>query len=143
MEAEVRGAAAAAGLESAITFTGALPRAEALRSVRKARLFLMPSLWEGLPIAPIEALASGVPVVGSDIPGTREVVTHGATGLLVEGFDPGKWAAVVSELLSQPDRIAAMAAAGKADVEARFTRTRVSSAHMALYRRMAPEKPAG
>lgn len=142
LEAEVRNVAAASGLDQAITFTGALPRQEALSAIREARLFLMPSLWEGLPIAPIEALASGVPVVGSDIPGTREVVTHGETGFLIEGFDAKQWARVISDLLTRPDRIAEMAAAGEADVKARFTRTRVSGAHAALYARLSGETPA-
>lgn len=133
LEDEVRRAAAAAGLGEAVTFTGALPRTEALAAIRTARLFLMPSLWEGLPIAPIEALASGVPVIGSDIPGTREVVTHGRTGLLVADFDAQTWAMSISDLLSAPERIRAMAAAGQADVHERFTRIRVSTAHMDLY----------
>lgn len=142
LEGEVRRAAAAAGLEQAVTFTGALPRSEALAAIRTARLFLMPSLWEGLPIAPIEALASGVPVIGSDIPGTREVVTHGQTGLLVAGFDPGIWADTIRGLLSAPDRIAQMAAAGQADVQDRFTRERVSAAHMELYDRAVAGRSA-
>ena len=133
LEAQVRAAAQARGLDGAIDFHGALPRAEAMARVAGARLFLLPSLWEGLPIAPIEAMACGVPVVGSDIPGTREVVEDGVTGLLIAGFDPGVWAARIRAALADPAALEAMRRAGRADVERRFARQRSSAAHRAIY----------
>ena len=136
LEAEVRAAATARGLGHAIDFYGALPRSDALARVRDARLFLLPSLWEGLPIAPIEALALGVPVIGSDIPGTREVVTDGVTGLLVAGFDPAAWAARIRGALADPAALDSMRNAGRTDVGHRFTRARSSAAHQAVYRQL-------
>lgn len=133
LEEQVSAAIHSAGLNDAIHLSGALPREQALAALRTARLFVMPSLWEGLPIAPIEALASGVPVVGSDIAGTREVVTHGKTGVLLPNFDPVLWANAISALLAKPELIATMANAGRADVKRRFLRERSSAAHLALY----------
>jgi glycosyltransferase involved in cell wall biosynthesis len=136
LEQEVHAQARRDGIGGAISLVGALPRGEALAAMRSARLFLMPSLWEGLPIAPIEALASGVPVVASDIDGTREVVRDAQTGLLVKGFDAGEWASAIRSLLQDTARRVTMSQAGIADAEARFTRARVSSAHRQLYREL-------
>jgi glycosyltransferase involved in cell wall biosynthesis len=52
-----------------------------------ADVFVLPSLVEGLPLSVLEAMAAGVPVVATDIPGTREAVEHEVTGLLVPARD--------------------------------------------------------
>ncbi|MEJ2868892.1 glycosyltransferase family 4 protein [Actinomycetospora sp. OC33-EN08] len=79
----------------------------------------------GLTVA-LEGLASGRPVVATDNPGMDHYVDHGRTGLLVPPGDPAAMAAAIAELLSDPERAAAMGAQGRKDVESRFT-----SAHMA------------
>lgn len=142
LRAQVISAIRAAGLDDAIDVVGELPRERALESIRTARLFIMPSLWEGLPIAPIEALAAGLPVIGSDIAGTREVVTHQQTGLLLRGFDAAVWASAIRKLLTTPERITEMALAGRADVEKRFQREKSSAAHLTLYNRLTTREPA-
>jgi glycosyltransferase involved in cell wall biosynthesis len=50
--------------------------------------FILPSLWEGMPLALLEAMASGIPVVATDVAGTREVIKHGVNGLLIPPRDP-------------------------------------------------------
>jgi glycosyltransferase involved in cell wall biosynthesis len=62
-------------------------------------IFAQPSLWEGLSISLIEALAAGKPVVATDIEGNREVVDHGETGLLVRPADPDAFAEGLIALL--------------------------------------------
>jgi glycosyltransferase involved in cell wall biosynthesis len=79
----------------------------------------------GLTVA-LEGLASGRPVVATDNPGMDSYVEHGRTGLLVPPGDPGAMADAIGELLADPERAAVMGAAGRKDVETRFT-----SAHMA------------
>jgi glycosyltransferase involved in cell wall biosynthesis len=79
----------------------------------------------GLTVA-LEGLASGRPVVATNNPGMETYVDHGRTGLLVPPDDPGAMADAIGELLSNPERAAEMGAAGRKDVETRFT-----SAHMA------------
>lgn len=136
LEFEMRAKAAAEEVLQCVTFRGALPRQEVLREIRRARLFLMPSLWEGLPIAPIEALASGLPVIGSDIPGLREVVRHQESGLLIGDFIAAEWAKAILDLLLDPELLAIFSETGRRDVSERFLRARSSAAHIAVYKRL-------
>lgn len=69
----------------------------------------------------LEAMASARPIIVTDNPGLSDYVVHGETGLLVPPGDPGAMAAALAELLSDPERAAAMGRAGRARVEERFT----------------------
>lgn len=89
----VRRAIAGRGLEGRVRVHGALGRAAVLRRYRAASVFALPSTREGYPIAYVEALAHGLPVVGYDIPAVREVV--GGAGSLVA---PGRVAALAAAL---------------------------------------------
>ncbi len=64
--------------------------------MREHHLLVLPSLWEGMPNVIMEAFATGLPVVATDIPGTRELVTDGETGRLVHPGDPSHLAAGIS-----------------------------------------------
>jgi glycosyltransferase involved in cell wall biosynthesis len=70
----VRRAVEAAGLGDNVSLVGEVP--EPLPLVSRAHLMIMPSLWEGLPCAALEACAVGTPVLASDLPGTRELARH-------------------------------------------------------------------
>lgn len=64
--------------------TGWLNRAQVAERLAKADIFLMPSLWEGMPLALIEAQAAGLPAVVSDVGGCKDVVQHGVTGFVCD-----------------------------------------------------------
>ena len=55
--------------------------------MKEYHLLVLPSLWEGMPNVVMEAFASGLPVVGTDIEGTNELVEDGVTGLLAKAAD--------------------------------------------------------
>jgi len=137
LEAEVRGYAVARGVADRITFTGALGRREALGALASARVYLFPSLWEGLPIGPMEAMYYGLPIVASRVGGTDEVVADGATGFLIDDFDPVRYAGAVRRLLRDDVLHAAMAAAGRRRVESLFLRTASTAGYRALYERVS------
>jgi glycosyltransferase involved in cell wall biosynthesis len=133
LEAEIRRLAARHGVLEAITFTGALPRTDTLASLQKARLYLFPSVWEGLPIGPIEAMMLGLPVIGSNIPGTDEVVAHGQTGILITGFHPAAYAAAIRSLLNDQDLLERMAKAARHRAARHFNQHKNVAEHLALY----------
>jgi starch synthase len=103
-----------------------LPREQLVPLITGATVFVVPSVYEPLGIVNLEAAACGTAVVASDVGGIPEVVDDGRTGLLVH-YDPADPAAferglaeAISELLRDPDRAAAMGAAGRERVLSEF-----------------------
>ncbi|MBK7046980.1 MAG: glycosyltransferase family 4 protein [bacterium] len=70
-----------------------------------ADLLVFPSLWEGLPLVLLEAMGAGLPVVGNDIDGVREIVEDGRSGRLVPAGDTEDLAAAILDALSDPERL--------------------------------------
>lgn len=91
------------GIASRFRFFGSLDRELGLQVLSRSKIFVLPSFWEGLPIAPIEAMAIGLPVVASAIQGTNEIVVDGVTGFLIDGFDPIKYAQAIEAILSNEE----------------------------------------
>ena len=106
----------------AIRFVGFIDEAEKRRLLTEADVFVQLSTREGLSIAAIEALASGVPCVVSDLPGVREPIDAGATGWYVE--DPESVESVVAALrrvLADRDRLPEMRRASRAVAVERYS----------------------
>jgi glycosyltransferase involved in cell wall biosynthesis len=103
-------AAHAAGLDGRVDFRGAQPRAAVLRTLAGAYAAVLPSAWENLPHAAVEALAVGTPVVATAVGGVPEVVRDGVNGLLVPSGSVDALAAALARLVDEPelrDRLAA------------------------------------
>jgi glycosyltransferase involved in cell wall biosynthesis len=95
------------GLQEVVLMPGNLPDLQEIFG--SADLFVLPSLWEGLPLILLEALAAGLPVVGSRIPGIEEVVGSGEVGLLCQPGSAEDLARALSALLRDAERRSAMA----------------------------------
>lgn len=102
---------------------------------RAAHLAVLPSHREGLGMSVLEAAACGRPAVATDVPGCREAVELGVTGLLVPARDPSALAGALAALAGDPGRRQAMGAAARARVEARFALPAVCAALIDLYAR--------
>ena len=63
---------------------GTVPNSDMPRLLNSSEVFVLPSNYEGSPKALLEAMACGLPVIGTDVPGIREVIQHGVNGLLCE-----------------------------------------------------------
>ncbi|MCB0121069.1 MAG: glycosyltransferase, partial [Caldilineaceae bacterium] len=85
----------------AVTFLGTVPNQEIAAHLQQADLFVLPSKWEGHPKVLIEAMACGMPVVGTDVAGIRDVIIHGQTGLLC-GLSGTEIAAAIEQLFADP-----------------------------------------
>jgi glycosyltransferase involved in cell wall biosynthesis len=119
-EGGVRALASELGLDGTVTFTGF--REDALRIAAAFDLFVLSSLYEGLSIALVEAMALSRPVVVTRVGGLPEVVEDGRQGILVEPADPQALAAGIVTLLGDPDRREEMGRAGRrraADLDVR------------------------
>lgn len=86
-----------------------------------ADIFVMPSRSEGLPMALIEAMAAGLPVVASRVGGIPEVVENGVHGLLVDADDPVTLAEAISFLSGDPSLRSRLGLAGQARIRDRFS----------------------
>jgi glycosyltransferase involved in cell wall biosynthesis len=98
-------------------------------------VFVLPSLWEALPFAALEAMACGVPQVVTDVGGSAEAVTAD-TGRVVAPHDPDAVAATLIELLGDAGLRAAMSAASLARHREAFTAQRMVDETAAAYRRV-------
>lgn len=134
LDAELRRTAAALGVAGQLDLRGELPRAGALAALRDASAMILPSLWEGLPIAPVEAMGIGVPVVVSRAPGNTEVVRDGVNGLVVGERSGRAWAAALNRLEAEPGLRERLIAAARSDVAERFDRRRTAAQYLDLYR---------
>jgi glycosyltransferase involved in cell wall biosynthesis len=136
----VEGLARDAGLGDAVRFTGFRPDVGALLAVMDC-FVLASTRTEGVPQSLLQAFASGVPVVASDVGGVPEVVRDGETGLLAPRESPAELARGIERVLG--DRAAARrrAAAARRLVEERFSHTAVMARLLDLYGELIGERP--
>ncbi len=113
---------------------GSVSREQTLQLLRSAGAFLLASRWEGLPIAPLEAMQFGLPVVLSDVGGNPEVIEDGISGYTVPQEDTAGYAARLRELAERPEAADRLAEAALNRVQALFSRSRMVADYLALYR---------
>jgi glycosyltransferase involved in cell wall biosynthesis/ribosomal protein S18 acetylase RimI-like enzyme len=106
-------------------------------------LFVLPSHREGFPRAAMEAAASGLPVIATDIRGCRQVVDHGGNGLLVPVGDASRLAEAIDRLGSEPDLRKRMGVSSGIKARSEFDERRVVDIVMKTYFEVARRKGLG
>lgn len=112
--------AEALGLTKTVTFAGYLEAHAVARLLEEADMLVLPSFAEGLPVVLMEALASRIPVIATQVAGVSELVEDGISGFIVPPGDAETLALRLDRLLSDPELCAAMGNAGRRKVEAEF-----------------------
>jgi glycosyltransferase involved in cell wall biosynthesis len=135
---ELRRRAAALGLDGRLVFFGESQDAHSVMSLFD--VFVLPSLWEGLPFVLVEAAWLGKPIVATAVDGVPEVIDDGKTGVLIPPGNAAALADAVISLLSDKRRAAEMAAAAKALIPPRFPLRRTVEQHQNLYLRLYRQK---
>jgi len=132
LRAELESRVAAMGMAGRVTFAG--NRGDIPHLLAASDLFVLPSLWEGLPMALLEAMATGLPVVASAVSGTSEVIEPGRSGLLVRPGEPTALGDAMLTVLQDRSVAAALGAAARARVEACYSARVQAQRHAELYR---------
>jgi len=133
-EDHLRALASEIGAADRIRFRGFEPDKEVVRErLRRCGVFVLPSAWEGLPVALLEAMACGAAAVGSDIPAIAEVIENGA-GLTAPVGD----AAALADAIDRAGaRLQTLSAASRSRVEERYSRERLGRELEAVLREAA------
>jgi glycosyltransferase involved in cell wall biosynthesis len=132
-----RALAAKLGLADRVSFLGTRPPEEVRELLAGADVFVLASIWEGLPGSVLEAMAAGLPVVGTKVNGIREIVMPGDTGLLVPPDDADALADALGTLLSEPELRALMGRRGRERAVADFSIESLVERKTALFREIA------
>ncbi|OPZ91628.1 MAG: Glycogen synthase [candidate division TA06 bacterium ADurb.Bin417] len=137
LEAEIR----RLGLERSFRLPG--ETADIRPCLFEAGLFVLPSLYEGMPNAVLEAMAAGKPVIATRVEGSREAVLDNRTGRLVTPAAPAELAAAILDLLADPARAAEWGEAGRRRVEAEYNLDSIIKEYESLYRELVKSKTTG
>ncbi|MGC8654649.1 MAG: glycosyltransferase family 4 protein [Candidatus Kryptoniota bacterium] len=124
-------------IERSVEFLGW--RTDIQEILAESEIFVLPSLFEGLPLSLLEAMASGKAVVATAVDGTIDVVVDGVTGFLVPPANPSKMAEKIIELLCNPHLREKFGKEGQARVLSLFTAEKMSMAYLGLYKRAIQE----
>ncbi|MBN1130778.1 MAG: glycosyltransferase [Chitinispirillaceae bacterium] len=119
LEAGLKNQARDLGIDSSVRFLGFIEDLDPY--LKGCDLFVLASLFEGMPNVVMEAMALGKAVVATDVNGARELMADGTTGLIVPPRDPAALAAAIAALLDDPARRAAFGEAGAARIREHFT----------------------
>lgn len=121
------------GIDRSIRWLGSQAQEEVFRLYAVMDIFAMPSLFEGFGLTAAEAMAAGLPVVGTAVDGLSEIIIDHVTGRLVPPQDAGALADALISLLASPETATEMGLKGRQRVEEHFSLQRFSESILAAY----------
>lgn len=104
-----------------------------------ADVFALPSRWEGFGLAAAEAMAAGLPVIGTKVPGLTELIEDGVSGLLIDSEDTDALMAVINRLADDRDERMRLGSAAQQRVRDNFSIEANVTAHERLYESVCSE----
>jgi glycosyltransferase involved in cell wall biosynthesis len=133
MEAELKGMAKDLGVANRVIFTGPVPHHELARYYAMCNVLAVPSTYENLGLAPMEAMSAGRSVVASGTGGLPEVVENMRTGVLVPPGDPEALADALLRVISDDELASRLGTAGRSRVLEKFSLERCTDATIAVF----------
>jgi glycosyltransferase involved in cell wall biosynthesis len=103
-------------------------------------IFVLPSESEAFPMVVLEAMASGLPVVATDVGDTKQIVEDGLSGRVVPARDADALARALSEFINDRERALRIGAAARQRVEACFSSAQMAGAYLGLYESVLPPR---
>lgn len=119
------------GLDARVTLAGARDDVEEI--LRSLDIYVCSSIAEGIALTVLEAMASGLPVVATEVGGTPEIVVASETGLLIPSGNPQALADALGRLCDAPKQARAMGVAGRKRVVTEFSQQGMIDGYCALY----------
>jgi len=123
------------GVADRVLFAGSRPNARLYYPAFD--LFVLPSIWEGLSAVVLESMASGVAVVGTDIPGVRDLIQDGLTGWLAPARNPQRLSTAILDALAHGEKREEFARRAAREVVPNYTLERIAKRYEELYRQVA------
>lgn len=118
LQGELQARAGDLGIQDRVRFLGF--RTDVADLIAAADVFCLSSVWEGVPLAAMEAARLGTPIVATDVGGTGELVRDGISGRLVPPGDPAALAEAVEDVLSDPEKRKRFVAGARQTLESEF-----------------------
>jgi glycosyltransferase involved in cell wall biosynthesis len=134
---EVRNHIHIRGLDDVVEIRASVPHDQAIQLINDADVLVLPSTQEGLPVAALEAMSLGKPVVASAVGGLKDLVVDGETGLLVRPADPESLADALGRLAESLDDRIRFGVAAKERFVSRYSSGTIADEWLTLYRRLS------
>lgn len=128
------------GLEDHVRFLGAVPRPDLLRLYGEVDVFCLPSIYEGFPVAILEAMAAGLPVVSTTVSGIPEAVVDGEGGLLVAPENAVALSEALCRLLLDSTLRRQLSIGARARIRNHFSITEISERYLRLFLRVGTSR---
>ncbi len=136
---ELEELAASCGLCNCVRFTGGVSPQRVPNLLNANTMLVMPSDWEGFPLAALEAASMARPIVATEVGGIPEIILHGQTGLVVPPQDIEALTEAITYLLDRPRLAEEMGLAGRKRIQEEFSLQLTASAYEEIYDRSINE----
>jgi glycosyltransferase involved in cell wall biosynthesis len=122
------------GIQDSVEFLGL--RTDVVDLLQQSWGFVMPSRWEGMPNALLEAMACGLPCVATRVSGSEDIISDGINGLLVEPEQPAEMAQALRRLIEDAELAQRLGREGRETVVRNYQLTAIADQSVELYRRL-------
>jgi len=126
--------AAELGIQDTVVFLG--QRTDTVELLQQSWGFVLPSRWEGMPNALLEAMACGLPCIATRVSGSEDIISEGCNGLLVEPEQPAEMALALRRIIEDSELAQRLGKEGRMRVVSDYQLTKLAEQSLELYRRL-------